>query len=67
MKVNYYAIISECLEVGCRRGVHRAFKHSDDPSLDQIQEAVYDAVMIELNDKFDFTNPKEDTVDNYEL
>ena len=67
MKPNYYAIISECLEAGCRRGVARAFKHSDDPSYDQIQEAVYDAVMIELNEKFYFTSPKEEEIDTYEL
>jgi hypothetical protein len=67
MKVNYYAIISDCLETGCRRGVQRAFKHTDDPTLDQIQEAVYDAVMIELNEKFYFAAPKEEEIDPYEL
>jgi hypothetical protein len=35
--------------------------------LDQIQEAVYDAVMLELNEKFYFTTPKEEEVDAYEL
>ena len=67
MTPNYYAIISECLETGCRRGVQRAFKHTDDPTLDQIQEAVYDAVMLELNEKFYFIAPKEEEVDAYEL
>ena len=67
MKPNYYAIIGECLETGCRRGVQRAFKHTDDPNLDQIQEAIYDAVMIELNEKFYFNAPKEEEIDPYEL
>lgn len=67
MRANYYAIIGECLEVGCRRGTQRAFKHSDDPTLDEIQEAVYDAVMIELNEKFYFEVPKEETIEPYEL
>jgi hypothetical protein len=35
--------------------------------LDEIQEAVYDAVMIELNEKFYFAAPKEETIDPYEL
>lgn len=67
MKPNYYAIIGECLEVGCRRGTQSAFKHSDDPTLDQIQEAVYDAVMIKLNEKFYFAALKEEEIDPYEL
>lgn len=58
---NYYNILRECLEVGCRRGVARAFKHTDDPSYDQIESAVYDAVMLELTEKFYFTVPKEET------
>jgi hypothetical protein len=67
MTPNYYAIISECLETGCRLGVKRAFKHTDDPTLGQIQEAVYDAVMLELNEKFYFTAPKEEEFYAYEL
>ena len=66
MTPNYYKIISDCLETGCRRGVARAFKHDDDPTYDKIESDVYDAIMLELHERFYFTAPKEE-IDYNEL
>jgi hypothetical protein len=64
---NHYVIITECVETGCRRGVARAFKHTDDPTYDQIETAVHDAVMLEICEKYNFIAPKEDEIEPYEL
>jgi len=67
MKANDYVIIDECVDIGTRRGVQRAFKHTEDPTLDQIEQAVHDAVMLEICEKYIFIMPKEEEVDAYEL
>ena len=67
MTPNHYAIITECVETGCRRGVARAFKHTDDPTYDQIETAVHDAVMLEISEKYHFIAPREEAIEPYEL
>jgi hypothetical protein len=62
MRPKYYQIIHECVEAGCRYGVSRAHKHTDDPSYDVIETCVIDAIMMELNNKFSFTQTEE-TID----
>jgi hypothetical protein len=60
MKANYYQIIKHCVETGCSLGVSRAYKHTEDPAFDHIETCVYDAIMIELTDKFNFS-PSDET------
>ena len=67
MRANHYAIITECVDIGTRRGVQRAFKHTEDPTLDQIEQAVHDAVMLEICEKYYFPAPKEEVIEPYEL
>ena len=66
MKPNYYQIIKNCIETGCRIGVARAHKHTDDPEFTHIEICVYDAIMIELTSKFEFS-PSEETHNHNEL
>lgn len=66
MKPNYYQIIKECVETGCRHGVSRAHKHTDDPPYDVIETCVQDAIMLELTTKFTFTL-SEDEINYNEL
>lgn len=61
MKPNYYQIIKDCVETGCRHGVSRAHKHTDDPPYDLIETCVQDAIMIEIVDKFHFSQTEETT------
>ena len=58
MKPKYYAIINQCIETGCRYGVSRAHKHTEEPSYEQIEEAVHEAIMNEIHTYFEFP-PKE--------
>jgi hypothetical protein len=59
MKPNYYQIIKDCVEAGCRRGVSKAFKHTEDPSYDDIETSVHDSIMIEITGKFTFDSIEE--------
>jgi hypothetical protein len=61
MKPNYYQIIKECVETGCRHGVSRAHKHTDDPPYDVIETCVQDAIMMEIVNKFHFSQESEIT------
>lgn len=54
MKVDEYKVMTECVEDGARYGVNRAFKHTDEPSLEQIIAEVETAVMHEICGKFAF-------------
>lgn len=52
MKV--YSILSDAVEQGIHRGLYRAHKHTDTPSLEAIHEAIHAAVMGEIVEIFDF-------------
>tara|TARA_R110000868_G_scaffold221566_1_gene473309 strand:+ start:80 stop:280 length:201 start_codon:yes stop_codon:yes gene_type:complete len=54
MKPNYYQIIRNCVEIGCRHGFSRAHKNTDDPPYDVIEICVQDAIMFEITSKFIF-------------
>jgi len=55
MKAKHYTILSNCIEEGCRHGVSRAHKHTDEPTYEQIEAAVYTAIMERINEVYDFT------------
>ena len=42
------------IEEGCRYGVSRAHKHTEDPSYEQIEEAVHTAIMDRIHEVYDF-------------
>ena len=45
MKVNIYAVLSMCVEVGVEQGWNRAHKHSDTPEEYYIRQCIEDAVL----------------------
>jgi hypothetical protein len=49
-----YQLTGEAVEAGLRYGWRRAHKHTDSPSEEQILSALYDAVMLELCERFWF-------------
>ena len=55
MRVNWYALIIDCIERGLEAGWHRAHKHNDNPEPAVIRDAQLDAIMMELNDYIDFS------------
>ena len=54
MKPKILPVLEMCIETGLIYGYHRAFKHDDDPSEEQITQAIKDAIMHELYEWFDF-------------
>lgn len=54
MKVNDYAVFTECLENGINRGYRRSFKHTDTPSEEHMKQEIYNAVLNEVCDYFKF-------------
>lgn len=54
MKPKFLVILTQCIEEGCRYGVSRAHKHTEDPSYEQIEEAVESAIMERIHSFFEF-------------
>jgi hypothetical protein len=57
MKPNIYAILTRAIDEGITRGVNRAYKHTDNPDRDTIMTAVYDAVIGDICEVFEFEGP----------
>lgn len=62
MKPNIYRIIAECVEVGSRRGVNRAFKYQDNPDIETITSNVDNAIMGEICEWFNFDDESKDSL-----
>jgi hypothetical protein len=56
LKVNTYAVLSECIEIGIDRGMSRAYKHTDDPSEEYIKEQILHYIMLQVCEKFKFND-----------
>ena len=54
MKVKLYGIIERAIEEGIELGYRRAFKHTDDPSEEQIVESISRAVMFNIDEVMSF-------------
>ena len=47
-------VLELCVETGVARGFARAFKHDDNPSSESIKRHIYENVMAELYEWFEF-------------
>lgn len=54
IRVKTYGIMADCVEVGVRAGWRRAHKHTDAPSEETICDAIEQAVMFEIGERFSF-------------
>ena len=54
MKVKEYTVLSDCVERGVQLGMNRAYKHTDFPTNDQLMSTMFDAVLSEICEYFDF-------------
>jgi hypothetical protein len=59
MKPREYMIMQDCVGVGIQRGWARAHKHQESPTPGQIQAAIEDAVMLEIQEYFTFEDDAE--------
>jgi len=60
MKAKEYQLLEDCVMNGVARGFRLAFKHTDDPSHELMQEQIQHAVMTEIVEWFDFEDPSND-------
>jgi len=58
MKPDSYKLISQCVEIGVSLGYARAFKHTENPTPEQIKSAIESAVMDEVCEWFWFGDEK---------
>lgn len=54
MKINTYKVLSDAIERGIDSGYIRAHKHTDTPSERQIKNEIYQYVMNEICEYFNF-------------
>jgi hypothetical protein len=54
MKPDTYRLLERCVEDGLSRGYHRAHKHTDAPSQEQLTDAMLQAIMHEVCEWFVF-------------
>jgi hypothetical protein len=59
MKANDYKVLQKCVEDGVAYGYKRAFKYNNTPPGASIQNAIYEAVMVEIAEWFDFEDVAE--------
>lgn len=59
MKPNTYRLLEMCVESGIAYGLTRAYKHTDKPTTEQIEEKIRQAIMNEICEWFEF-EPKGD-------
>jgi hypothetical protein len=56
MRPRFYKLLEESIEAGARRGYRRAYKHNENPTDEELIEAVTNCIMGELHENFTFTN-----------
>ena len=54
MKPKFDMVLDMCLENGIERGWNRAHKHSDNPTEVAIKNQIYECIMEDLHEWFDF-------------
>ena len=53
MRAKEYRVLEQAVETGALLGVRRAHKHNDNPTEEQIAEAVKTAVLMEICEWFE--------------
>ena len=64
MRPNTYVILQRAVEEGALLGYRRAFKRVENPTEEQIVEALTDAIMMSVSEVFDF--PHQSQGDSYQ-
>jgi len=54
MKARDFSTIRQCVEDGIFAGLNRAHKHNETPTREMLEIALYDALMNEICEWFDF-------------
>ncbi len=54
LKVNIYAVLEECIEIGIDGGMNKAYKYTDNPTEQKIKEEILHYIMLQICEKFKF-------------
>lgn len=54
MRPDLFKLLEQCVENGVKLGVHRAYKHEEEPSTEAIVDKITQSVMAEINEWFVF-------------
>ena len=54
MKPKTYKVLELCVETGVKYGLARTYKHTDSPSLAELEDNILSAIDYELCEWFDF-------------
>ena len=54
MKPDTYRLLERCVEDGVKSGLHRAYKHVDEPTDELICDKITQAIMNEISEWFCF-------------
>lgn len=60
MKPRMYPVLEMCIENGTRRGINRAYKHTDEPSREAVEENIIREIMNEIHEWFAFEEDKDE-------
>jgi phage-related protein len=60
LRVNTWAVVQRAVEEGCAYGARRAFKHTDAPTSEQIEDACTRAVIDALCEVLLFDDPERE-------
>lgn len=59
MKANEYKVLEDCVERGITAGYNKAFKHTEEPSQQDIENAISHYVLLEICEYFEFNDNLE--------
>lgn len=59
MKPKFYPILTDCIERGIQFGMNRAYKHTDNPSRQTIEEIINVEILNQLHEYFVFDSEGE--------
>lgn len=61
MTPKFVYLLETCILDGIQLGHNRAYKHTDSPERDVINEAIFHAVLAEIHEWFDFESEEKNT------
>ena len=54
MKPRYYKLLEKCIENGVDEGLARAYKYTEEPDRQRIEQEIYHAITNEIHEWFEF-------------
>lgn len=54
--IDEYRVLSDCVEQGITIGQQRAYKHTQNPTKENVEIEIYNSIMAEINEYFKFNN-----------